>query len=142
MPKTIEVPNLDLAGGVSIPQFGLGVFQVPPEQTVENVTRAIEFGYRHIDTAKGYGNEAEVGQAVHASGLPREEFFITTKLANDDHADALGALKTSLGQLELDHVDLYLIHWPVPKQDRYVEAWQDLIKAQEQGLVRAIGVSN
>jgi 2,5-diketo-D-gluconate reductase A len=142
MPKTIEVPILELAGGVSIPQFGLGVFQVPPEQTVENVTRAIEAGYRHIDTAKGYGNEAEVGQAVRASGLSREEFFITTKLGNDDHADALGALKTSLGQLELDHVDLYLIHWPVPKQDRYVEAWQALIEAHQQGLVRAIGVSN
>src|SRR4051794_37929646 len=97
MAKTIEVPNLDLAGGVSIPQFGLGVFQVPPEQTVENVTRAIEAGYRHIDTAKGYGNEAQVGQAVRASGLGREEFFITTKLANDDHADAVGALRRASG---------------------------------------------
>src|SRR3954451_10073495 len=126
MPKTIEVPILELAGGVSIPQFGLGVFQVPPEQTVENVTRAIEAGYRHIDTAKGYGNEAEVGQAVRASVLSREEFFITTKLGNDDRADALGALKTSLGLFELDARHLYLIHWPVPKQDRYVEAWQAL----------------
>jgi len=142
MAKTIEVPNLDLAGGVSIPQFGLGVFQVPPEQTFENVTRGIEAGYRHIDTAKAYGNEAEVGQAVRASGLPREEFFITTKLWNDDQADAVGALKTSLGQLEMEHVDLYLIHWPAPKQDRYVEAWRGLIQAQKDGLVRAIGVSN
>jgi 2,5-diketo-D-gluconate reductase A len=142
MAKTIEVPNLDLAGGVSIPQFGLGVFQVPPEQTVENVTRGIEAGYRHIDTAKAYGNEAEVGQAVRASGLPREEFFITTKLWNDDHGDAVGALKTSLGRLEMEHVDLYLIHWPAPSQDRYVEARQGLIEAQQQGLVRAIGVSN
>src|SRR3954471_13553525 len=142
MAKTIEVPNLDLAGGVSIPQFGLGVFQVPPEQTVENVTRGIEAGYRHIDTAKAYGNDAEVGQAVRASGLAREEFFITTKLWNDDQADAIGALKTSLGRLEMEHVDLYLIHWPAPSQDRYVEAWQGLIEAQQQGLVRAIGVSN
>src|SRR3954451_12400897 len=142
MDKTIEVPNLDLAGGVSIPQFGLGVFQVPPEQTVENVTRGIEAGYRHIDTAKAYGNEAEVGQAVRASGLAREEFFITTKLWNDDQADAVGALKSSLGRLEMEHVDLYLIHWPAPSQDRYVEAWQGLIEAQQQGLVRAIGVSN
>src|SRR3954471_20483523 len=142
MAKTIEVPNLDLAGGVSIPQFGLGVFQVPPEQTFENVTRGIEAGYRHIDTAKAYGNEAEVGQAVRASGLPREAFFITTKLWNDDQADAIGALKTSLGRLEMEHVDLYLIHWPAPGKDSYVEAWRALIEAQQAGLTRAIGVSN
>jgi 2,5-diketo-D-gluconate reductase A len=142
MAKTFEIPTIDLAGDVSIPQFGLGVFQVPPEQTFENVTAGIAAGYRHIDTAKAYGNEAEVGQAVRASGLPREAFFITTKLWNDDQGDAIGALKTSLGQLELDHVDLYLIHWPAPGQDRYVEAWQGLIEAQQQGLARAIGVSN
>ena len=142
MAKTFEIPTIELAGGVEIPQFGLGVFQVPPEDTFENVTTAIAAGYRHIDTAKAYGNEAEVGQAVRASGLPREAFFITTKLWNDDHGDAVGALKTSLGRLELDHVDLYLIHWPAPGQDRYVEAWQGLIEAQELGLVRAIGVSN
>jgi 2,5-diketo-D-gluconate reductase A len=142
MAKTIEVPNLDLAGGVSIPQFGLGVFQVPAEQTFENVTTGIAAGYRHIDTAKAYGNEAEVGQAVRASGIPREDFFITTKLWNDDQSDPVGALKTSLGRLEMEHVDLYLIHWPAPKQDRYVDAWRGLIEAQQQGLVRAIGVSN
>jgi len=142
MAKTFDIPSIELAGGVEIPQFGLGVFQVPPEDTFENVTTAIAAGYRHIDTAKAYGNEAEVGQAVRASGLPREAFFITTKLWNDDHGDAVGALKTSLGRLELDHVDLYLIHWPAPGQDRYVEAWQGLIEAQELGLVRAIGVSN
>jgi 2,5-diketo-D-gluconate reductase A len=142
MAKTFDIPALDLAGDVSIPQFGLGVFQVPPEKTFENVTTAIGLGYRHIDTAKAYGNEAEVGQAVRASGLPRESFFITTKLWNDDQNDSVGALKTSLGQLEMDHVDLYLIHWPAPGQDRYLEAWQGLIEAQKQGLVRAIGVSN
>jgi len=142
MAKTFDIPAIELAGGVEIPQFGLGVFQVPPEDTFENVTTAIAAGYRHIDTAKAYGNEAEVGQAVRASGLPREAFFITTKLWNDDHGDAVGALKTSLGRLELDHVDLYLIHWPAPGQDRYVEAWQGLIEAQQLGLVRAIGVSN
>ncbi len=142
MAKTFEIPTIDLAGDVSIPLFGLGVFQVPPEKTFENVTAGIAAGYRHIDTAKAYGNEAEVGQAVRASGLPREAFFITTKLWNDDQNDPVGALKTSLGQLEMDHVDLYLIHWPAPKQDRYVEAWQGLIDAQKQGLVRAIGVSN
>ena len=142
MDKTFDIPAIELAGGVEIPQFGLGVFQVPPEDTFENVTTAIAAGYRHIDTAKAYGNEAEVGQAVRASGLAREAFFITTKLWNDDHGDAVGALKTSLGRLELDHVDLYLIHWPAPGQNRYVEAWQGLIEAQELGLVRAIGVSN
>jgi 2,5-diketo-D-gluconate reductase A len=142
MAKSIEIPTIGLANGTSIPQFGLGVFQVPPEKTVENVTYGIQAGYRHIDTAKAYGNEAQVGQALRASGLPREAFFITTKLWNDDQGDALGALKRSLSQLELDHVDLYLIHWPVPKQDRYVEAWQALIEAQKDGLTREIGVSN
>jgi 2,5-diketo-D-gluconate reductase A len=142
MAKSIEIPTIDLAGDVAIPQFGLGVFQVPPEQTFENVRYAIKAGYRHLDTAKAYGNEAQVGQAVHASGLPREAFFITTKLWNDDHGDAVGGLKESLGRLEMNHVDLYLIHWPVPSQDRYVEAWQGLIEAQKAGLTRAIGVSN
>src|SRR3954468_12406954 len=141
MATSIEIPTLSL-GDAEIPQFGLGVFQVPPEQTFENVTRAIELGYRHIDTAKAYGNEAQVGQAVRASGLSREEFFITTKLWNSDHGDAERALKDSLGRLEMDHVDLYLIHWPAPGQDRYVEAWQALIEAQKAGLARAIGVSN
>jgi diketogulonate reductase-like aldo/keto reductase len=142
MAKSIGIPAIDLAGDVAIPQFGLGVFQVPPEDTVENVLHGIAAGYRHIDTAKAYGNEAQVGQAVHASGLPREAFFITTKLWNDDHGDAVGALKESLGRLEMEHVDLYLIHWPVPAQDRFVEAWQGLIEAQKAGLARAIGVSN
>jgi 2,5-diketo-D-gluconate reductase A len=142
MAKSIEIPTIDLAGDVAIPQFGLGVFQVPPEDTVENVLTAIEAGYRHIDTAKAYGNEAQVGQAIRASGLPREAFFITTKLWNDDHSDGVGALKESLGRLEMEHVDLYLIHWPVPAQDRYVDAWKALIEAQQAGLTRAIGVSN
>jgi 2,5-diketo-D-gluconate reductase A len=142
MAKSIEIPTIDLAGDVAIPQFGLGVFQVPPEDTVANVLTGIEAGYRHIDTAKAYGNEAQVGQAIRASGLPREAFFITTKLWNDDHSDGVGALKESLGRLEMEHVDLYLIHWPVPAQDRYVDAWKALIEAQQAGLTRAIGVSN
>ena len=105
---------------------------------------AIEAGYRHIDTAKAYGNEAEVGQAVRASGLDRAEFFITTKCWNADHGydSATRALKTSLDRLEMEYVDLYLIHWPAPSQDRYVEAWKALIEAQQAGLARAIGVSN
>src|SRR3954454_12122524 len=142
MTKSLEIPTLALSGDVQIPQFGLGVFQVPPEDTFENVTTALNAGYRHIDTAKAYGNEAEVGQALRASGLSREAVFVTTKLWNDDQADAKRALKTSLDQLELDHVDLYLIHWPAPGRDLYVQAWQALVEAQQAGLARAIGVSN
>ena len=144
MTSSIDIPTVPLAGEVSIPQFGLGVFQVPPEETTENVLRAIEAGYRHVDTAKAYENEAQVGQAIRASGLERSEFFVTTKCFNDDHGydSATRALKTSLGQLEMEHVDLYLIHWPVPSQDRYVETWQAFVEAQQAGLARAIGVSN
>jgi len=144
MPSSLQIPTIDLTGEVSIPQFGLGVFQVPPEDTAEIVLQAIEMGYRHIDTAKAYRNEAGVGQAVRASGLDRSEFFITTKCFNDDHGydSATRALKTSLDQLEMDYVDLYLIHWPVPSQDRYVETWQAIIEGQQAGLARAIGVSN
>ena len=144
MASSTEIPSIALAGDMSIPQFGLGVFQVAPEETIENVRHAIEAGYRHIDTAEAYGNEAQVGQAVRASGLDRSEFFITTKCWNDDQGydSATRALKTSLGQLEMEHVDLYLIHWPAPSQDRYVETWRALIEAQQAGLARAIGVSN
>jgi 2,5-diketo-D-gluconate reductase A len=144
MASSVQIPTIELPGEVSIPQFGIGVFQVPPEETTENVTHAIEAGYRHIDTAKAYGNEAQVGQAVRASGLDRSEFFITTKVFNSDHGHdkATAAIKASLGRLEMEHVDLILIHWPVPSQDLYVETWQALIDAQEAGLARAIGVSN
>jgi diketogulonate reductase-like aldo/keto reductase len=144
MASSIQIPMIELPGDVTIPQFGIGVFQVPPEETTENVTHAIEAGYRHIDTAKAYGNEAQVGQAVRASGLDRSEFFITTKVFNSDHGydTTTAALKASLGRLEMEHVDLYLIHWPVPSQDRYVETWEALIDAQKAGLARAIGVSN
>jgi diketogulonate reductase-like aldo/keto reductase len=143
MATKIEIPTLSL-GDIEIPQVGVGVFQVPPEDTFENVTHAFEAGYRHIDTAAAYGNEAQVGQAVHASGLPREELFITTKLWNDSQGYDRGrrALATSLERLGLDYVDLYLIHWPAPAQDLYVESWKALIQAQQDGLVRAIGVSN
>jgi 2,5-diketo-D-gluconate reductase A len=144
MTSSIEIPSIALRGDVSIPQFGLGVFQVPPEETTANVLHAIEAGYRHIDTARAYENEAQVGQAIRTSGLDRSELFITTKCFNDDHGhdSATRALKASLGRLELDFVDLYLIHWPVPSQDRYVETWQAFIEARQTGLARAIGVSN
>jgi len=142
--KTDQVPRIALRGDTEIPQLGFGVFQVPPEHTAEAVTRAFEAGYRHIDTAAAYQNEAEVGQAFHASGLDREDVFITTKCFNTDHGyeEARHAFKHSLERLGLDHLDLYLIHWPVPSRDRYVETWKAFIELQSEGLVRAIGVSN
>ena len=141
---TSNVPHLELNDGEQIPQLGYGVFQIPPAETTEAAIRAFDAGYRHIDTAAMYQNEAGVGQAFRASGLDRNDVFITTKCSNDDHGfdPAIRALKHSLGQLELDYVDLYLIHWPIPSQDRYVETWQAFIEAQKQGLVRSIGVSN
>jgi 2,5-diketo-D-gluconate reductase A len=142
--STSQIPTVALRDGEQIPQLGFGVFQVPPEETAEAATRALLAGYRHIDTAAAYRNEAAVGQAIHAAGLDRDEVFITTKCFNDSHGfdQAQRALKDSLALLELDHVDLYLIHWPVPSQDRYVETWRGLIEAQAQGLTRSIGVSN
>ena len=142
--KTDQVPRIALRGDTEIPQLGFGVFQVPPEHTAEAVTRAFEAGYRHIDTAAAYQNEAEVGQAFRASGLDREDVFITTKCFNTDHGheEARHAFKHSLERLGLDHLDLYLIHWPVPSRDRYVETWKVFIELQSEGLVRAIGVSN
>jgi diketogulonate reductase-like aldo/keto reductase len=142
--STSQAPTVALRDGEQIPQLGFGVFQVPPEETAEAATRALLAGYRHIDTAAAYRNEAGVGQAIHAAGLDRDDVFITTKCANDHHGfdQSQRALKDSLARLEIDHVDLYLIHWPVPSQDRYVETWQGLIEAQAQGLARSIGVSN
>ena len=142
MAKSLDIPHIDLAGDVSIPQFGLGVFQVPPEKTFENVTHALNVGYRHIDTARAYQNEAQVGQAVKSSDLSREEVFITTKLWNSDQVQPIDTLKQSLKLLETEYVDLYLIHWPAPGHDHYVQAWEGLVEAQKQGLARAIGVSN
>jgi 2,5-diketo-D-gluconate reductase A len=142
--STDSVPQRALADGVEIPQLGFGVFQVPPPDTTEVVTRAFAAGYRHVDTAAAYQNEAEVGQAFRASGLDREDVFITTKCFNDAHGyeEAKHAFKDSLDRLELDYVDLYLIHWPVPSQDKYVDTWRAFIELQGDGLVRSIGVSN
>jgi 2,5-diketo-D-gluconate reductase A len=139
-----QVPVIKLNNGVEIPQLGLGVFQVPNAETAQAVTTALEAGYRSIDTAKIYDNERGVGEAVRASGLAREELFLTTKLWNDEHgSDAtLKALDDSLSRLGTDYVDLYLIHWPVPSQDRYVETWKAFEKIASDGRARAIGVSN
>lgn len=144
MTASVEVPRVSLRGDVEIPQLGFGVFQIPPEETVEPVVRALEAGYRHIDTAAAYRNEAAVGQAIRASGLDRSEVFVTTKCFNDDqgYERARRAFDASLERLELEHVDLYLIHWPVPKHDRYVDTWRAFVDLQAEGLVRAIGVSN
>ena len=142
--STQSVPLVTLRDGAEIPQIGFGVFQVPPEDTAAVVDKALATGYRHIDTAAAYENEPGVGQAWRASGLERGDVFITTKCFNDDHGydAATRALRESLDRLEMDYVDLYLIHWPVPSQDRYVETWKAFIEAQEHGLVRSIGVSN
>jgi 2,5-diketo-D-gluconate reductase A len=143
-PSTQQVPNLAMRDGEQIPQLGFGVFQVPPDVTTEAVTRALEAGYRHIDTAAAYRNEGAVGQAFRASGLDRKDVFITTKCFNDDHGyeQAKRACHDSLKRLELEHIDLYLIHWPVPAHDRYVETWKAFVELREEGLVRTIGVSN
>jgi 2,5-diketo-D-gluconate reductase A len=142
--STTNIPTVPLADGEAIPQLGFGVFQVPPTDTAEVATRALLAGYRHIDTAAAYGNEAGVGQAIHAAGLERHEVFVTTKCQNSDHGheQAKRALKASLEKLEMEHVDLYLIHWPVPSTDKYVETWQALIELKNEGLARSIGVSN
>ena len=139
-----EVPTIALPDEVEIPQLGFGVFQGPPEETEAAVAGALAVGYRHIDTAAAYRNERGVGAAIAASGLPREEVFVTTKLWNSQqgHDAALEAIDKSLGRLGMDHVDLYLIHWPVPEQDRYVETWQAFEEIRAQGKARAVGVSN
>jgi 2,5-diketo-D-gluconate reductase A len=141
-PTMSDVPNLTLNNGVQIPQLGFGVWQVPPDEVVEPVRLALETGYRHIDTAAAYGNEEGVGQAIRESGVAREDIFVTTKLWNADHGRAGEAFDVSLRKLGLDYIDLYLIHWPRPDQDRYVEAYQAMEKVLSEGRVRAIGVSN
>jgi len=139
-----QVPNIRLNNGVEIPQFGFGVFQVPPEETEQAVRDAFDAGYRHIDTAQMYQNEEGVGRALAESGLARDEVFLTTKLNNDNHGHdaALRALDGSLTKLGVDHVDLFLIHWPRPKDGRYVETWRALEKIAAEGKSRSIGVSN
>nr|WP_211176916.1 aldo/keto reductase [Pseudonocardia acidicola] len=130
--------------GVEIPQLGFGVFLVPVGETEAPVATALETGYRHIDTARIYDNEQEVGAAIATSGIARDDLFVATKVWNDDQGrDAtLAAFDASLSRLGLDHVDLYLIHWPVPSADRYVETWKALQEINASGRARAVGVSN
>src|SRR5450759_4131590 len=136
------VPNLTLNNGVTIPQLGFGVFQVPEGQTQRVVEDALGAGYRHIDTAAAYGNEAGVGAAIAASGVAREEIFITTKLRNGEHGTAAEAFEASRRALGVDVIDLYLIHWPVPSKGLFVDAWLALEKIYAAEGARAIGVSN
>jgi 2,5-diketo-D-gluconate reductase A len=145
MPQTSNVPTLTLNTGADIPQLGFGVFQVEPgDVTRDALTTALEAGYRSIDTAAAYRNEESVGEAIAASGLPRDELFVTTKLWNSDQGfdPALAAFDQSLERLGLEYVDLYLIHWPTPSADRYVDTWKALEQIHADGRARAIGVSN
>lgn len=141
---TSQMPSLPLGPNEQIPQLGFGVFQVPAKETELAVAEALSVGYRHIDTATAYRNEGPVGQAIHASGLSRDEIFLTTKCWNDDqgYEQAKRACRASLERLELSHLDLYLVHWPVPAHDLYVETWKAFVELQGEGLVRSIGVSN
>lgn len=137
-------PTLTLADGLTAPQLGLGVWLTPTDVTAQCVQTALRVGYRLIDTAAVYENEAAVGEGVRAAGLARSDVFITTKLWNThhDYDQALRAFEKSLQRLQMDYVDLYLIHWPVPARDRYIDAWRALIRLQEEGRARSIGVCN
>jgi 2,5-diketo-D-gluconate reductase A len=141
----LHPPLVHLNDGREIPQLGLGVWQVADEVTAETVCGAIEAGYRHVDTAAIYGNERGVGEGIRASGVDRDAVWVTTKLWNDAQGgvdQVRAALEASLQRLGLDSVDLYLIHWPAPARDRYVDAWRAMVQLREEGLARSIGVSN
>ena len=136
--------QLKLNDGSTIPQIGLGVWQVDPDVTARVVRWGIEAGYRLIDTAEGYRNEEGVGEAIRAAGVPRNELFITSKLRNGAHQRdaALRAFDDTMQKLGIDRIDLFLIHWPVPAQNKYVEAWKTLIELQKAGRIKSVGVSN
>lgn len=140
----MTIPSIKLNNGVEIPQVGLGVWQIPDPETAKAVISAIEAGYRSIDTAAIYGNEAGVGQGIAESGIAREDLFITTKLWNEKQGydSTLKAFEQSMKKLGLDYLDLYLIHWPLPAKDLYLETWKAFEKLYADGRIRAIGVSN
>jgi 2,5-diketo-D-gluconate reductase A len=137
----MNIPTVTIADGVDVPQIGFGLWKVL-EDTQKVVEDALEVGYRHLDTAAVYGNEREVGAAIAASGIDRSELFVTTKVWNSDQGRTVEAFEESLDKLGLDHVDLYLVHWPVPTQGLFLQAWSDLEKLHADGRARAIGVSN
>jgi 2,5-diketo-D-gluconate reductase A len=140
----LQQPRLTLNDGTTIPQLGLGVWQVPADVTKRVVIDAIKAGYRSIDTAEGYDNEEGVGEAIRDGSVARSELFITSKLRNGSHArdKALKAFDETMRKLAIDQLDLFLIHWPVPQQNKYVEAWKTLVELQKEGRVKSIGVSN
>lgn len=144
MMNATEVPAVTLHDGVEIPQLGFGVFQIPVEETQEKVEEALSVGYRHVDTAAAYGNEAEVGAAIAATGVRREDVFVTTKLWNSEQGydSTLRAFDKSLERLGTGHVDLYLIHWPRPAEDLFLDTWRAFERIHEEGGARSIGVSN
>jgi 2,5-diketo-D-gluconate reductase A len=138
------VPTITLNNGVSIPQLGFGVFLIEPGDTKDATLAALEIGYRHIDTAEMYGNEAQVGEAVRASGIDRDDIFVTSKLNNSfhDYDDALNAFDQTLKELAFDYLDLFLVHWPLPGVGDFVETWKAMEEIYRSGRCRAIGVSN
>ena len=139
-----QQPRITLNDGNIIPQLGLGVWQVPPDVTARVVLDGIKAGYRSIDTAEGYNNEEGVGEAIRRTTVPRNELFITSKLRNGGHARdlALRSFDETMQKLGLEQLDLFLIHWPIPSQNKYVEAWKVLVEKQKEGRIRSIGVSN
>ncbi|MBC7145473.1 MAG: aldo/keto reductase [Thioclava marina] len=140
----MSTPILTLNDGTKIPQLGLGVWKMPDDEAPGIILSALNAGYRHIDTAAAYGNEAGVGRGIAESDVPREEIFVTSKLWNDrqGYDAALRAFDETMDKLGFDTLDLYLIHWPMPAQDQYVDSWKALIRLREEGRIRAIGVSN
>ncbi|MDQ2838610.1 MAG: aldo/keto reductase [Actinomycetota bacterium] len=140
----MSIPNVSLNNGVQIPQVGFGVFLVPESETKAAVAHALQAGYRHLDTAKLYQNEAEVGAAIAESGIARDELFVTTKVWNSEQGfdPGIESFEASLDRLGLDVLDLLLIHWPAPDLNRYVDTWNGFEKLYADGRVRAIGVSN
>ncbi len=140
----MTTPSIALNSGIRIPQLGLGTWPLDDTQVEKTIVEAAGLGYRHIDTAAKYGNEVGVGRGVAASGVPREEFFVTTKLDGPYQGDdrAVAGLDAALGRLGLDYVDLLLIHWPLPARDQYVSTWETFVRLREAGKARAIGVSN
>jgi 2,5-diketo-D-gluconate reductase A len=140
----MSIPSIALNSGGSIPQLGLGTWPLDDAAVADAVVAAAEVGYRHVDTATRYGNEAGVAEGVRRTGLPREEFFVTTKLDGDFQGGdrAIGGLRAALDRMKFDYVDLLLIHWPLPARDEYVSTWRTFERLHEQGLARAIGVSN
>ena len=141
---TLNIPTLTLNDGHPLPVLGLGTYQIRGGEGMQQILAAIQSGYRLIDSATNYDNEGIVGEAIRRSGIPRSEFFITSKLPGKYHGyeDALMAVQESLARMGLDYFDLFIIHSPLPKRDKYVEAWQALVTAQKLGLIRSIGVSN